>query len=102
MSTKSKKIVKYALINNERKYLTLEQVSSTYIEVTATECEDLCSTFDSYREAHLVGYGMKFDTSEWKYYINEEDYPTDIVKVIKIIEIKSTDGSANLFKRRLH
>lgn len=84
----AKKIIGYALVNADDKFLVFNQFDSDGVEVTTTDNVDFATIFPTESEAHTEGYGVKFGTSIWSYYPSKDAVPCDIVKVEKVIKVK--------------
>lgn len=92
-----KKIEGYALANKDSKYLHLTQVGHHDISIYSSENVDDATMFDSYNRAKEVGYDIKFGIGQWNYLLNNNDMPTDIIKITKTVEVKFLDKLKKLF-----
>ena len=93
----ARKIVKYALVNKDLRYLSMQQISNDTIKVFTSNDLNFATIFESYDRAREVGYDIKFDTGDFNYNISKDDMPTDIIKITKTIEVKFLDKLKEIF-----
>lgn len=87
----TKSASRYALTNKDGKYLVFNQVSNDGVEVYVSDDANEATTFSSKSNAHIIGYSVKFDTSEWDYFSSDDAIPVNIVKIKKVVEVENIE-----------